>query len=139
MIKKVHILKEKVPNEYTGLGIITSETELQITMLINSSYNFNLSVADPIKKTINEDIIQFPLCSFNKNDELICHLIKNKYKGFTLFKGYPKIDFFLLFQGDHAMELVNKISSSIKTNINISLVIPIDQKKMKGIVQLLQS
>jgi len=113
---------------------------LQMTMLLNSSYLVNLTAAEPIHKVISEIPVKFPHLSYSREDSLTtCHLIKNIHKGATLFPTYPKFDYIFLLHSPQSDQIIEKLGELLRSNANISLIIPIELRKLKGLSQYLQS
>lgn len=139
MAKKIHILKDDFTIEYYALGISTGETILQLIMDLNTNFGFSIKLTEPLTATINKTDSSFPYAHFVNDDLLKVELIKQKSEGNILLKQYSAMDFFIVFSGENALQVYEKVLAKIKNLSNISLATPIDSKKFKSIAALLNS
>lgn len=121
---KKHTLKNDILTEYQALGIATTESEFQISLLINNILTINLSLAKSIKKDTSSKT--FPCFKYSDDDLQQILLIKNKNKGATLFNNQQQFDFIIIITGTNQDKVVDLLSESLKTKTNIPLVTPID-------------
>jgi hypothetical protein len=135
LTKKVHILKDNSDETLYTLGVVSSDSILQLSMSLNNYFNLGFKLTSPIKSTKTAEI-SFS-CSLHEEEEVKCFLIKNKHSGHVLFTSFPQIDFILALTGDKASELNNQLSESLRLLENISVVTALDNKKLRKLKSLL--
>ena len=133
MAKKRHILITNETIEYYAIGVVSSDTEFQLSMLLNSILPNNLILTKPVFKEINSKQISFARFKFDNEENLQCILIKNKNKGYYLFQNQQSFDFIIVLSGDEAGKTAKEIVSGFKNGTNINLVTSIETKKLRNL------
>jgi hypothetical protein len=128
--KKKHILISEDYSEFQVLGIASTETEFQLSIMLNLQLGLKLTLATPIIKKNKSQTESFACFKYDNEDTLQIILIKNKQKGSLLFQKQHLFDYFVLLSGSEAQKTADILKRSIKNQPNISLVAPIDAKNL---------
>lgn len=136
MAKKVHILKDDADKtSMLTYGIVSSDSILQLSMLLNNHKNLNFQLTSPIIPQ-NSDTEKFA-CSKHEDEDTICYLIKNKENGRTLIKPYAQIDYLFSISGKNESEFFEELSTTLKSTGSVSVITNLDDKKLKNLYKLL--
>lgn len=115
-------------------SIVSSETDLQICMLINSCLDIKLALGEDISVKRKSRIIPFRKYIF-ENDELIEKyvLISNFVEGEYLFPELKKIDFLLLITTESVMANIENRVYQLKTLPEISGIFKIKPESIRSL------
>lgn len=135
MVRKTHTLKGISPVQYLIFGIVSSESLLKISMLLNSALNISLKLIEPVSKINKSGIDEFFSRCLSEEEEEINHvfLLKNKENGKLLFQNQQVFDYILAISDENEKDFISKIPSLPKNIKEISLLASIDIKKLKNI------
>ena len=137
MSKKKHILRTETNTQLLVLGISSTETEFQISLLINEILSVKLTAAPPVVQKISNDSISFKHFAFHNNEDLEIKMIKNKSGNHLLAPNLAIFDYLLLFTGTEAKSLTGTVLNKIKNLPNITLISEIDSKKTGKLAQII--
>lgn len=126
-------MKDDFSTEIYAIGLVSSDSIYQLILLLNYSFGLALKISHPItiEKYANDQA--FARALHDDEDELKVQLIKNKNDGLIVFKNQSSIDFILFLTGKNAKSLFDKILQNSKSFKNISILSPIDPKKLKNL------
>lgn len=130
---KKHTLKSDNTAEIVCLGITTSVSEFQLSLLLNKLLSIQLALAETFEKTQKDTTLTFPCFRFINEDETQISLIKNKHKGFHLFANQTAIDYILIFKGEDSEKLSNNLIPELKTQANITILNVLMPNKLRNL------
>jgi len=136
---KKHFLSTTHSSKQLAIGLVSSDTEFQISLLLNNSLRIKLALSDPFIKEIKAKPICFPCFKFHLEDLPGVVLLKNKVNQHVLFAPHSNFDFVLIFSGEEASIYYEKCISLLKTNPQFSLVVPIDPASLTNLKKLLSA
>jgi hypothetical protein len=131
--KKIHILKDDFAEQTLALGLVSSESVFQLILQLNKTFALSLKLIKPITVETPEPAANFPYAIHDEEDELKVHLIKSKHEGKFLFKNQSSMDYILVVTGKNSSAIIEKFIQKSKQVTSITLVNPIDIKKIKNI------
>lgn len=137
MSKKKHTLIVESSTEYLAIGIASTESEFQLSLLLNSFLSIKLTTASPIQKIIKTENISFPCFKYDNDENLQVVIAKNKLKGIFLFQNQQSFDFIIIVSGSDAVKNASLIEKELKKQENVSLVSEIEIKKLVNFKSLL--
>ncbi len=128
--KKQIILSDLSTSDYEAVGIICSENEFQLSLIINSALTLKLSVCPPLTKKIKGNEYSFPAFYFDTENNLELKLIKNKSSHQVLFSSLKIYDYIIVFKGDDTISYSKIFTEKLKSRNDISLINPIHIEKL---------
>ena len=116
--KTKHTLADAGSAKALFLGLVTSEADYKISLLLNRVCEIELSSDKPVVSAITpEDKVSFShFTSVSEFNNVGYQLISNKAKGKTLSKKYPGIDYILIINGTISKTSKEKIVSELRKN-----------------------
>jgi hypothetical protein len=135
--KKIHILKDDFVEQTLALGLVSSESVFQLILQLNETFALSLKLVKPIAVETPEPALNFPYALHDEEDELKVHLIKSKHEGKLLLKNQASMDYIVVITGKNSLGMFEKFVQKSKQVISVSLVSPIDVKKIKTITSFL--
>jgi hypothetical protein len=134
---KKHILKSNNHLELFALGIASSETEFQLTHILNSLADIHLSIAKPIISEGNNQVHTYACFKSENEENLQITLIKNKTAGVFLFQNQQAFDFILILSGSEAKKTQHNIQLHLKEQLNITLTSKLEIKQLRNLKKII--
>ncbi len=128
--KKQIILSDDNNLCHDALGITCSESEFQLSLIINSILSVKLTVASPIKKNIKGSEFSFPTFYFDTENSLELKLIKNKSNHQVLFSSQKIYDYIIILKGNETLSFAKIFIDKLKHSSEITLINHIQIEKI---------
>ena len=135
--KKKHILRTESKDEILTIGITSSETEFQISLLLNSTLSIKLALTNPITHTTEAKTNSFPCFKYSNEEGNEFWLIKNKSNNQYLFKNHI-FDYIVILRGTDNQSLATSIIAKVKHNQDIHLIAQIEVKNLSGLANIIK-
>lgn len=136
---KKHYLSETHLSKQLAIGLVSSETEFQISLLLNITLRIKLTLSEPIVKEIKTKQICFPCFKYFFDDLPGVVLVKNKTIQHVLLASHANFDYILIFSGDEAAKYSEKCLTLLKTNPQFSLIVPIATETLTNLTKLISA
>jgi hypothetical protein len=137
--KKIHILTEKIAEEFVALGIASSNSIFQLMMDINNFTEFNFKITLPASNPKKTEKYSFPHSSCSPGEYLYMHIFKNKHNGQILFGHLHAFDYIVVCKGENVSDTSRLLKDSLKKLENISIITKIELKSLKNIKEILKT
>ena len=129
--KKIkHKLDFNEPDEDHYLGIVTSEADYKISIILNQTLNIKLKNNEPVIKTIKAHEISFSrFTSGSHYTERSYDLVSNKKDKMVLIPRLPSIDYIFRIRGLGEKDSPETIARIIRSASEVTGVFVLDREK----------
>lgn len=119
-----HTLTDIGYNNALYLGLVTTEADYKISLLLNRILTIRLSSDDPVESIgKNENKVSFSrFTSVSKFSDLDYQLVSNKSNSKTFSKKYPNLDYILIINGSITKETEERTVSDLRRTKEITAV-----------------
>lgn len=136
MGKKVHILKDDNSNNLYGLGLVSTDSILQLSLNLNRLLRTKFQLIRPVPHPKVEGT-SFQCCFYSDEESTQFFLIRNKNQGHKLINAFSQIDYFFITTGDDSINFQRNFEETIKGIHNISAVVKLEDKKLNVFKKIL--
>jgi hypothetical protein len=126
-------LENDFAEEYVLLGIVSSDADYKLSLILNKKFGITLKNAAPIRlaEDIDSDLTFSRFTSSNKTSALIFSLISNRSGKDFLFRKLKNIDYILqIYDPDHETDS-ETLYSDLRNTESVTAVFKVDQNSLK--------
>ena len=116
-----------------AIGIATSDSEFQVSLLVNSILSVKLTLSKSIEKINSSPLASFPCFSSVTDNEEQILLIKNKNKGAALFNNQAQFDYLIVITSLEPFSALAELISKLKSTKTVSFVSEIEAGKLTNL------
>lgn len=121
-------------NEVTAIGIITAESELQLSLELNRLSNIQPAFDQTIEIKQRQQILPVNLFRYiDEETEMQYILVKNKISNSFFSKEYSQVDYILLIYGEQYKKEGDLILEKIKNSQVIQTCLLLELGKLKSL------
>ncbi len=139
MTKKVHILSEKITEEFFALGLASSNSIFQLILDVNNITEFNFKVTLPACNPKKTEKYPYPHSSCSTGEHLHVHVFKNRHNGQILFANMQSFDYIIVCKGENVSDTAQHLKDSLKKIANISIITKIELRTLKHLKEILKT
>jgi hypothetical protein len=132
-----HIIPREETREFCFLGIVTSEPDYRLSVMLNKQ--LGIALHHDLNDLVDGTAEDAPHFSVFSTSPLILSLVSNKSNGNFLIRKLKNIDFFLVIYGVHDRKKAETLACDIRNNSNVTAVFVFESSKVsdKNIALLL--
>lgn len=138
-IKKYKLdFKDGFLNETAAFGIVTAESEIQISLEIQKLTGVALSFDRGLEIKQRQKMLAFNLFSYMDEETGMNYLlIKNKVPSGFFTKEYAQVDYIVVLHGEKHKQECRLLPEKIKTSTRVQTTMELDVSKIKNLKNIL--
>ncbi|MDZ7740046.1 MAG: IPExxxVDY family protein [Bacteroidales bacterium] len=129
--KKIrHKLRVDTDDSDRYFGIVSTEADYRISLIMNRELGLKLKNSDPVTKSTDKKEIQFSkFTSVSDYSDISWDLISNNSGREKLFSKLPALDYILIIKGVEDDETGHKLTHSVRNIKEITAVFVLDKNR----------
>jgi len=127
-VKHKLFLKEELNDRF--IGLVSSEADYKVSLLLNKKLNINLKSNSPIEipGSKGSETLFSRFTSNSKFNDLTIDLISNRSGNEFLTRKYPNLDYVLKLKGNKISDSINEVVSKIRSIDGVIAVFILEDK-----------